>query len=184
MSAQRNAQVRSEFLDWMLLTDGQRATLRLPRTQAEFAKAKGVGERTLRRWLNADPQFQAELESRRTAVLTETTPGAASGALSAPLLPAVVPSGVTEVEATFNAAWAKLQDLIASGDKNALQMYLTSPLAKAMMEAQLEAQRSDFADLTDTDLADAILDTVTDDELLDAARRRGLTLAQAGGHGQ
>lgn len=165
--------VREEFISWLLIPEKERVKLGLPRTVVAFAEAKGVGERTLRRWMNADEKFQAELEVRRSRLLTQTTPGALSGEVHVPgpALVKTVPQ-VSGIDSTFDYAWSKLQELIASGDKNALQMYLNSPLAKSVMEAQLEQRKSDFSELSDEELTVRILASVSTEDLRAELSRR------------
>src|SRR3546814_3467760 len=53
---------RSLFLDWLLKTKGQRADEGLPETQAAWARAYGVNEKTPREW-KVDHRFRAAWRS-------------------------------------------------------------------------------------------------------------------------
>ena len=163
--------VRQEFADWKLLTKQQKKLLGLPMSMAEFARVKQVGERTVRRW-ESDPGFHELVAQRRDATEVANVP-----------LKTAFPSVGDEstIEGSFAFAWQRLQALIANGDKAALQMFFNSPLAKSVMEAQLEQSKSDFADLTDGQLVVKITETLTDDELVAAVEGRGFTCSRAGG---
>ena len=56
--------VREEYLEWLLLDKRTRQVHNLPRSQAEFARVKGLADRTLRRW-QGEPEFQERLAQRR-----------------------------------------------------------------------------------------------------------------------
>jgi len=164
MTRQRTAQVKEEFADWTLLTPEQRKLLGVPLNVADFARRKQVGERTVRRWQNEDEDFARLLEERQAATADARTRVKTA-------LPALGED--SSIEGSFAFAWSRLQALIASGDKSALQMYLSSPLAKAVMEAQLEQAKSDFADLTDDELAGRLLATLSDEDMAGELLRRG-----------
>ena len=91
-----------------------------------------------------------------------------------PQLLATDSAPVDMLEGTFNYAWVKLQELIANGDKAALQMYLNSALARSVMDAMVEQQKSDFGDLSDEELVERLLVQVSDEELVAEVERRGL----------
>ncbi len=57
-----------------ILTPGQEAAIAAligSPTYAAAAQAAGVGERTLRRWINSDPQFRRRLHQARSAVFDQ-----------------------------------------------------------------------------------------------------------------
>ena len=168
----RAAQVKEEFADWTLLTPEQRKLLGVPQNVADFARRKQVGERTVRRWQSEDDEFARLLEERRASTEAATTRVRTS-------LPAL--GDDSSIEGPFAFAWQRLPALIASGDKSALQMYLSSPLAKAVMEAQLEQARSDFAELSDDELAGRLLATLDDDEMAGELLRRGWLVERPAG---
>lgn len=163
--------VRQEFADWFLLTKAQRKLLGVPTSLVEFARVKEVGERTVRRW-ESDPDFLELVAKRRQATDAANTPIRTG-------FPSV--GDESTIEGSFAFAWQRLQALIANGDKAALQMFFNSPLAKAVMEAQLEQSKSDFADLTDDQLALKVTETLTDEELVAACVSRGFACSKAGG---
>ena len=163
--------VRQEFADWTLLTKEQKKLLGLPMSAAEFARSKQVGVRTVHRWEGED-DFKQLLIDRRAITDAVTTP-----------MKTAFPSVGDEstIEGSFAFAWQRLQALIANGDKAALQMFFNSPLAKSVMEAQLEASKSDFSELTDSELSERILLSVSDDDLVAAAVSRGYTCERVSG---
>lgn len=145
----RNETVKEAYVEWLLLTDGQRATSGLPVTEAAFAAAKGVGESTLRRW-KRDPAFQENLKSRQQALAVRHSPGLpVTGTPMADRIAA--PQGASAAELQFLAAKTVLEDLIASKDKNALDLYFKT-FGKSFVEAEQQAHKSDFAALDDTAL--------------------------------
>lgn len=73
LSNSRQAQVRAEYLEWLLLDKRTRNMHSLPTTDAEFAARKGTTTRTLRRW-KSDPEFQEILDQRRHQRAAELSP--------------------------------------------------------------------------------------------------------------
>lgn len=62
--ATRNDPVRTEYVEWLILSDRTRRAWGMPLTETEFAEHKGVSARQLRRW-KSSPEFQQLLEQRR-----------------------------------------------------------------------------------------------------------------------
>lgn len=170
------------FLEWTLLTDRQRLSMQLPRTEADWAASRGVSERTVRRWKQA-PGFASELADRKAGLELVTGPPAqapVAGVLdpaAAGLVPANRPASLEDQVAL---ATQLLVDRIGEGDLKAVDPFLRMPHVKAYLEAQTAALTATFEDLSDEALAGRLLETFTAEELAAELESRGWDCEETG----
>lgn len=79
----RNVGLFQEFARWDATPKYLRQTLGLPKSVAEFAEFKGVGERTVRRWRQME-QFKELVEYEKARIARESTSNSAVAARVGP----------------------------------------------------------------------------------------------------
>lgn len=176
MTKARLAQVRAEYLEWLLLDQRTRLVHSLPRTDAEFASLKGTTTRTLRRW-KSEEDFQELLEQRRHARASELDPESSvaaaypqtdarakrryerRGPASAKDDPARQHAEPGTPEYEYHEIRTALAARARDGDTQAAQVWM-----KTFGEPFIEAERSEassiFADMDDDELVDEALDMI------------------------
>lgn len=166
-------EVREEYLEWKALPRRTKIVHRMPLTAKDFAREKGVTDRTLRRWQD-DPDFQQKLLERQQELAAQAPNAIVAGVggsrpskdsrTRASVPPPVTPDGhlpddVPEDERNYLSAKSALTALCQDGDLKAIDLYLKH-YGKPFIEAEQSSRESDLAGLTDDDLIDATLDTI------------------------
>lgn len=107
---------QAEFASWLLMSRRERELGGLPPSQAKWAEARGVTDRTLRRWKN-DAQFQrylAELRGDPVEDLPEPAPKAAGG----------FTDELSPDEQQYESVKSEIARQAKGGDAKALELYL------------------------------------------------------------
>lgn len=68
------SKLQADYASWLLTTKRDREMYDLPTSSLQFARLKGVADRTLRRWRNDVPEFQEYLEDLRRRANREGVP--------------------------------------------------------------------------------------------------------------
>ncbi len=150
-------QLKGEYIEWMLLDKHQRAIANLPASDTEWAKAKGVADRTLRNW-KSDPEINSRIESRQREQALRLPGATVSGPTSFGV------ANSEEPESEYQLIKTKLLQMAAAGDKSALDTYFRT-YGKTYVEEENAARKSDFRDLDTEDLYTRVLALIPDDRL-------------------
>jgi hypothetical protein len=142
--------LQNEYIEWLLLDKHQRAVAGLPTSDIEWAKVKGITDRTLRTWKQND-DFIAKFENRQREQALKL-PGATTLA--------VKPSGNVEKVDDDTAEYAlikqKLVERAKSGDRASAELYFKT-YGKIFVDEEVASRRSDFRDLDTDALYDRVL---------------------------
>jgi hypothetical protein len=160
-------QLKSEYIEWVLLDRHQRAVSNLPASDTEWAAAKDISDRTLRNW-KSDPEIAARIETRQKEQALRL-PGAT---LSGPTSFGV--ANTDEPESEYQLIKTKLLQMAAAGDKSALDTYFRT-YGKSYVEEETAARKSDFRELDTGELYRRALALIPDDLLEEELRiRKGI----------
>lgn len=161
-------QLKDEYIEWMLLDKHQRAIANLPSSDTEWAKAKGVADRTLRNW-KSDPEITARIESRQREQALRLPGATVSGPTSFGV------ANSDEPESEYQLIKTKLLQMAAAGDKSALDTYFRT-YGKSYVEEETAARKSDFRELDTEDLYSRVLALIPDDRLeAELNQRKGIS---------
>lgn len=167
---------KDEFLEWSLLDRRTREINGLPKSQAEFAKWKGITPRTVSRWKN-DPEFAARMEQRQLEEAQRLTPNATvssrfsggkarrhDGAAGTPRVPETVepevaPEGVQPDEWDYQRIKATIaRRAIEENNRDAQDLWMKH-WGKTFVEAEA-AEDESLSGLSDDELVEQIIGLV------------------------
>jgi hypothetical protein len=156
MARPANLVVRKEFAYWLSVPKRLKVTLGLPQTEKEFAEAKGLHPRTIRRW-KEEPDFRAMVEEQKKIVQNEAADSTIKrGEKLVTVLddPALEP-GISADEQKYLQVKDTLVRMAMDGNQGAMDLYL-----KHYGKSFVEAERQDYCDYQDFSndrLADEVL---------------------------
>jgi hypothetical protein len=181
----RNPQLFREFARWAATPKYLRVTLGLPRSVAEFAEFKGVGERTVRRW-KAMPEFQELVAFEKDRIAKESgsnsSVAAGIGLPRAPQDPRMVKrlagdvkpvtweddpaleEGVSEGELQYRQVRERLVHMAMEGSTQAADLFMKH-WGKSFVEA--EHQVVGFQEFSDQELVEEIVRLVGSERFVD-----------------
>lgn len=184
LSKLERERLKGEFIEWLVLDKAARRSWGLPTTITEFADAKGVNPRTLRRW-REEPAFDRKLVQRQI----EVAQGSPNGTVAPPKVTAhgrphpskrhdppapVEPKSHPELvdldiddpgRRDYEHLKAQLRDRALSGEgEKALELYMKW-FGAPYLEAERQARESSFTELSDADLIDRTLDIIGEDNV-------------------
>lgn len=153
-----------EYIRWSSLSAGERGAVA---TKAEWARSKGVTDRTLRRW-EQDPRFVARAE--------ELAADIAEGRLSAAAV--VVDAEGTPDESDYRLVKSQLVEGAKQGNQKMMDLYFRT-YGKQFVEEEAASRVSDFASMDlDALLANAAV-ALGEDVLVEHLRSRGWVVERA-----
>ncbi len=151
--------VRLEYARWLNLDRLTRRSNGLPDSHAAFARAKSVGERTLRRWRTEDDEFAGLVEQERVRLLQGMPGGTLSRGPSLEQLPdadagaeAAAADGVSDPDVIdYRRVKQAIRDRAMEGDRSSLELYMKH---WGHEQAELERQERErgFSHLSDDEL--------------------------------
>ena len=180
--------VQAEFVEWLLMSKGERSDRGLPTSYQQFAVRKGVTAETLRRWRN-DEAFQRRVASRK---VDYESGGPAlfcpPDAYDKPELSrhigerqkeskrrsrveervAEAAASGSEDERDYALVKESVRDLAAQGDAKALELYMRY-WGKAHAEREEEERHSKFPEMSDLQLQRAVLSMIDPTVVAEAA---------------
>lgn len=159
-SAEETAKLKSEYAAWLALTPRDRRRLNLPVTKNDWAKSKGVSDRTLRNW-QSEPEISA-------AVAAEI------GEPELPQAEKVDSGGLLEQD--YAEARQILMEKMRDGQNPQWAKLWWDTFGKRIAEAEAAAEQSDFANLSDLDLNQQLVDLVPAEFLAAHLREQGWTV--------
>jgi hypothetical protein len=154
-----NEAVRKEFAYWLALPKRLKVSLGLPKTEKEFAEAKGVHPRTIRRW-KEEPKFQEMVEAQKAIVLSEAEDSTIKRG-GAPVRVSddpVLEPGLTSDEQRYLQVKDTLVRMAMDGNQGAMDLYLKH-YGKSFVDAERQEYK-DYVDFSDDRLANEVLDWV------------------------
>jgi hypothetical protein len=154
-----NEAARKEFAYWLAVPRRLKVSLGLPKSEKEFAEAKGVHPRTIRRWKD-EPNFQAMVEAQKKIVLNEAE-GSTIKRGGEPVTVSddpVFEPGLTSDEQKYLQVKDTLVQMAMDGNQGAMDLYLKH-YGKSFVEAERQDYK-DYVDFSDDRLADEVLDWV------------------------
>jgi len=183
----RDVGLFQEFARWEATPKYLRVTLSLPKSVAEFAEFKGVGERTVRRWRQMD-QFKELVEYEKARMVRENTSNSAVSARvglpRAPKDPRIVartatkldPAGwaddpalidgeeLSEAELQYRQVRERLVHMAMEGSTQAADLFMKH-WGKAFVEA--EQREGGFESLSDQELIEEAVRLVGSERFAD-----------------
>ncbi len=159
MARPANEAARKEFAYWLAVPRRLKVSLGLPKSEKEFAEAKGVHPRTIRRWKD-EPNFQAMVEAQKKIVLNEAE-GSTIKRGGEPVTVSddpVFEPGLTSDEQKYLQVKDTLVQMAMDGNQGAMDLYLKH-YGKSFVEAERQDYK-DYVDFSDDRLADEVLDWV------------------------
>lgn len=180
--AYRNEEVKTQYIEWLCLTDRTRRAWKMPLTESEFASQKGVTTRNMRRW-KSDEDFKLKWRQREQEIaqqagayvpkadVSESKPhrdprSAAKREKPDPpedidrkIQREAIEQGHDEQRAEYESIKASISQQARDGDAQAVEKWMKwwgQPFADEE-RAEREAQ---FADLDDDELAAQTLELI------------------------
>lgn len=156
--AKRFELLQNEYIEWLLTDKHQRAVMGLPASDVEWAKVKGISDRTIRKW-KQDEKFVAKYENRQKevelslpgATALATSPKAGGGKKVAS------PGSVSGDDSNdYNIIKNKLVERAMSGDRASAELYFKT-YGKLYVDEEAASRRSDFRDADIEVLYDRVL---------------------------
>jgi hypothetical protein len=161
----RHAKTKPAFAEWLAMNAAERAMAGVPPTEAEFAKAWGVSDRTLRNW-KGDEEFQAAMAA---AVDRQQRARAAVDKLGEGTTFTVELDGD---EVSYLEIKSRLIRDAMAGAKDARDLYFKT-YGRSFVEAESAQLESDLADRSDEGLVDELLGCVGPEAVTEALERLG-----------
>ena len=157
---------RSQFGEWLAMDEDHRARVGLPRSQNKMAEHLGVNPKTLSRWRQGDPvvaeAYTRALALRGTVGVEVEASAVPSGEASSG--DALSESALSEQDRAAQEFEAIRQEMVSRARKSdkGLETYMRY-FGKHLLEQELQARESGFADLSDTELVDTVLGMIGPD---------------------
>lgn len=191
---------RGLYLEWLLLSAEERVELGVPRSQAEYARVKGVVKGTLQAWQKR-PDFRSELAARRAAAEADAAlQDAGVRRLELERLAALLreeegptdprtrrkpvgefpslPEAVGKTAVGGFAEYQKVKETVLrraqEDDAKMIELWIKT-WGKPFLDAEQEMAESPFTGLDDGQVVKVLLDQVPDEWLLEAVAARGLS---------
>jgi hypothetical protein len=149
-------EVRNEFAYWLAVPKRLKMSLGLPQTEKEFAEAKGLHPRTIRRWKD-EPEFRKMVEEKKRVLVNAGENSTIKrGELPVTMAddPALEP-GLSPDEQRYLQVKDTLVRMAMDGNQGAMDLYLKH-YGKSFVEAERQDYR-DYADFSDSRLSDEVL---------------------------
>jgi len=159
MGRPANQAVRKEFAYWLSVPKRLKVTLGLPQTEQDFAAAKGVHPRTIRRW-KEEPAFQEMVAEQKKAVLNlaeDSTIKRGQHRVTVDDDPVLEP-GLSDDEQKYLQVKDTLVRMAMDGNQGAMDLYLKH-YGKSFVEAERQDYR-DYEDFSDSRLVAEVLSWV------------------------
>lgn len=156
-----------EYIRWLLLPPSDRGAIG---SKAEWARAKGVTDRTLRRW-EQDERFKERMSELGSKVAEERVAKAAR----------VVEDADTDVapdEADYRLVKSQLVEGAKQGNQKSMDLYFRT-YGKSFVEEEAASRVSDFANMDLDDLVTEALVALGEDQVAEALRQRGWAVEKA-----
>ena len=150
-----------EYIRWSLLSPNERGSVS---SKAEWARAKGVSDRTLRRW-EQDERFKERMSVVGEQLVSQKVERVVEG------------SDMSSDEVDYQLVKSQLVDGAKAGNQKALDLYFRT-YGKQFVEEEAASRVSDFANM---DLDALVLEAVTalgEDLVAGALRSRGWDVAR------
>jgi hypothetical protein len=158
--------LQNEYIEWCLTDKHQRAVMGLPSSDVEWAKVKGISDRTIRQW-KQNEKFIAKYENRQkeielslpgaTALATSPKAGKATRSAS--------PGSVSGDDSNdYNVIKNKLVERAMSGDRASAELYFKT-YGKLYVDEEAASRRSDFRDADVDFLYERVLTLVPLDKI-------------------
>lgn len=158
--------LRNEYIEWCILDRQHKIVAGLPTSDVQWAKLKGITDRTIRNWKN-DPDFIAKYEARVKEVSL-----ALPGGTSLSVIKQEKQDKPTKEKSEYELIKQKLVDRAMAGDKNAADLYFKT-YGKVYVDEEAASRRSDFRELDTDTLYSRVLALVTTEAIeAELAKRR------------
>ena len=168
--------LKNEYIEWFLTDKHQRAIAGMPTSDTQWAKVKGISDRTLRLW-KQDEEFVGKLESRRKERML-SLPGATVLATTATEARKVASTGFDPEKADHDAIKAKLIERAMAGDRASAELYFKT-YGKQYVDEEMASRKSDFRDMDITALYERVLALVPDEAIeAELAKRQSVPVQE------
>lgn len=161
--AEKTNKLWDEYIRWSLTPAHERSI----GSKAEWARAKGVTDRTLRRW-EQDPRFVERMSDLGSTVAEERVAKAAR----------VVEESDVDVapdEADYRLVKSQLVEGAKSGNQKSMDLYFRT-YGKQFVEEEAASRVSDFASMDLDALVLDALNALSESAIVDFLRGRGWTV--------
>lgn len=160
--------LQNEYIEWLLLDKHARAIAGLPSSDNQWAKIKGISDRTIRNWKH-DEEFIAKFENR-----TKEKALSLPGATTLQVKGAVGGQKAAEDRNEHDLIKAKLIERAVSGDRASAELYFKT-YGKAYVDEEIASRKSDFRELDIEQLYDRVLALVPQAKIeAELAKRAGV----------
>lgn len=149
-----------EYIRWSLLSPAQRGSVA---SKAEWSRAKGVTDRTLRRW-EQDERFKARLDELSSRVTTDVGASSVVGDLE-----------VSADEQDYHVVKSQLVEGAKQGNQKALDLYFRT-YGKQFVEEEAASRVSDFSSMDLDALVIEAVVSVGEDSIVSYLRSNGWTV--------
>lgn len=153
MSVDKYELLQNEYIEWLLLDKHQRAVAGLPTSDTQWAKIKGISDRTVRMWKN-HPRFIEKYENR-----VREKAMALPGATALALTPSQIKAQNKDDRNEHDAIKAKLIERAMAGDRTSTELYFKT-YGKAFVDEEMANRKSDFRELDVEALYERVLSLV------------------------
>ena len=166
--SERSSKLWDEYIRWSLTPASERGSIA---TKAEWARAKNVTDRTLRRW-EQDERFIARMDELSDKVAEERVASAAR-------VVDEVEEDVSADEANYRVIKSKLIEGAAGGNQKDRELYFRT-YGKQFVEEEAAARISDFASMDLEDLVAEALTVLGPSAMVAFLEKRGWKVEEVG----
>jgi hypothetical protein len=145
--------LQNEYIEWSLMDKHARAVANLPSSDVQWAKVKGIADRTIRKW-KVNPAFIAKYEAREREKAL-----ALPGATALQTTGAVLNQKQKDDRNEHEQIKAKLIERAMAGDRASAELYFKT-YGKAYVDEEVASRKSDFREMDIEQLYERVLSLV------------------------
>jgi hypothetical protein len=157
--------LQNEYIEWALMDKHAKAVANLPSSDVQWAKVKGIADRTIRKW-KQNPEFIAKYEKRereRTLALPGATALQTAGAINN--------QKAKDERNEHEAIKSKLIERAMAGDRASAELYFKT-YGKAFVDEEVASRKSDFREMDIEQLYEKVLALVPVSKIEDELAKR------------